>query len=240
MYKMKIFCLPYAGGSASIYRKWQSTIHPLIEWVPLELAGRGSRLNEAPYEIFQDCINEVYDKIIQHGLNMPYALLGHSMGASIAFEVAQKLVRHAQRLPMHLFISGRRAPQSVRPVKKMHLLSEDEFIAELRLLGGTADELFADCDLLALFLPIIRADYRMLATYLFQAPPRPIDVAFTILNGKSDDLFPEEITGWQALSMRKCEYRFFDGGHFFIDQHYKEISHYLNSVMLSTGSAGEK
>lgn len=240
MYKAKVFCLPYAGASASIYRKWQSAVHPMVEWVPIELAGRGSRLNEAPYEIFQDCVDEIYEQIMRHGLNMPYALLGHSMGACLAFEVTQKLVRQSQRLPTHLFLSGRRSPQSARPGKKMHLLPENEFIGELRLLGGTPEELFADRNIMALFLPIIRADYQMLSTYLFQPPTPLINVAFTILNGKSDDLYPEEISGWQAFSTQQCEYRFFDGGHFFIEQHYKEIGRYLSSVMLSAGSTEAK
>ncbi|QWU15605.1 Surfactin synthase thioesterase subunit [Paenibacillus sophorae] len=232
MHNMKVFCLPYAGGSTSMYMKWKPSIHPMIEWVPLELAGRGIRLYEPHCETFDECLEDVYEQIVRHRIDMPYALFGHSMGASIAFEATRKLIEEGHSVPKHLFLSGRRSPQSARPIKQMHLLSEAEFIEELRLLGGTAEEIFADRNLLEMFLPIIRADYRMLSTYSFRLPQQPLDIAFTVLNGKADDLYPQEIIGWQAFTSHKCEYLFFEGGHFFIEQHYKEIGAYVNSVML--------
>ncbi|WP_151735792.1 thioesterase II family protein [Paenibacillus tengchongensis] len=233
MCKAKVFCLPFAGGSASVYMKWRSAIHPMIEWVPLELAGHGVRLHEPHYETFEDCLEDVHQQILHHGVNTPYALYGHSMGASISFEVTRKLIEESNSVPTHLFLSGRRSPQSVRPHKQMHLLPENEFIQELRKLGGTPEEMFTDPHFLEMFLPIIRADYRLLSTYTFRPPHKALDVEFIILNGKTDDLYPQEITGWQAFTSQKCEFLFFEGGHFFINKYYQDIGAYVNSVMLA-------
>lgn len=44
MSKIKLICIPYAGGSAQVYKKWEKYIHSSVEVVPIELAGRGKRL----------------------------------------------------------------------------------------------------------------------------------------------------------------------------------------------------
>ncbi|HEU4962714.1 MAG TPA: alpha/beta fold hydrolase, partial [Bacilli bacterium] len=151
MPEAKVFCLPYAGGSASVYMKWKTSIHPKIEWVPVELAGRGARYFQPPYETFDDCLQDVRDQIVRQGDDTPYALFGHSMGASIAFEVTRKLLAEFDTAPAHLFLSGRRSPQSARPTKPLHLLPEAELIEALRQLGGTEEEMFADRNLLETF-----------------------------------------------------------------------------------------
>ncbi|EOO16134.1 MULTISPECIES: thioesterase II family protein [Bacillus] len=233
MNKIKLFCLPFAGGSASIYMKWRPHLHPMIELIPIEIASRGARFNDDHYGSFDACIEDVLNQIKNYGIDTPYAIFGHSMGASISFEVTRKLELKYNSLPIRLFLSGRRSPQSARPFKQMHLLSDDEFIVELRKLGGTAEEILADSSLSEVFFPIIRADYEMLSSYKFQPPSQPINVAFSILNGKADDLYPQEITGWQALTTSKCEYLFFEGGHFYIEEKYKDVVSHVNSALIT-------
>ncbi|MEB9902773.1 thioesterase domain-containing protein, partial [Bacillus cereus] len=49
MQKTKLFCFPHAGGSAFSYAKWKNYFNPYIEIVPIELAGRGYRIEENLY-----------------------------------------------------------------------------------------------------------------------------------------------------------------------------------------------
>ncbi|HEU4962495.1 MAG TPA: hypothetical protein VFV52_01350, partial [Bacilli bacterium] len=69
---------------------------------------------------------------------------------------------------------------------------------------------------------------------------QPLDVPFTVLNGKADNLYPQEISGWQAFTSHPCKYLFFEGGHFYLEQCYREIGTYVNSVMLTKGGEEAK
>lgn len=233
MKNIKIFCIPYAGSSASVFAKWNASVHPSIELAPIELAGRGARFNEPFYEDFEDCVGAVFDQIVSTPLHSPYALFGHSMGANIAFEVARRLDVEAILNPSHLFLSASRSPQVPTKVSEIHLMTDAAFVEELRRLGGTDEELFRNQDLLDIFLPIIRADFSMLSTYSFKPILQLLDMKFIILNGKLDDFTDQEIYGWQELSSQKCEFQFFEGGHFFIERQYNEVLNYIGSCMQS-------
>lgn len=240
MSKLKLFCIPYAGGSASVYLKWKTYLHPEIELVPIELAGKGARFYDSVYSSFDECIDDVFNQISSHDSDIPYIILGHSLGAVISYEVTKKIVSESKATPVKLILSGCRSPQSARPRKKMHLLPEDEFIEELRKLGGTSEEILTDPDLLEIFLPVIRADYKMRSFYAVQKFDNPLPVSFTILNGTSDDLYPEEIHGWQAFTSNPCEYLFYEGNHFFIEEKYTEIISYINKIIRTLEKMGVK
>lgn len=47
---MRLFCLPYAGGNASIFRRWSDSLPPFIEVVPIEIPGRGAGMGEKPFK----------------------------------------------------------------------------------------------------------------------------------------------------------------------------------------------
>lgn len=93
MTKIKLFCLPYAGGSSVIFNSWKQYIDPSIELVPIELAGRGKRINEPLYNGVNDAVEDVFGLIKNKITDTPYALFGHSMGGMISYELAQKIKR---------------------------------------------------------------------------------------------------------------------------------------------------
>ncbi|MGV7927253.1 thioesterase II family protein, partial [Mycobacterium kansasii] len=45
---MRLFCLPYSGASAMIYARWRRLVPSWLEVVPVELPGRGRRMDEPP------------------------------------------------------------------------------------------------------------------------------------------------------------------------------------------------
>ncbi|EHL32065.1 hypothetical protein LDG_5848 [Legionella drancourtii LLAP12] len=46
--QVRLFCFPYGGGGASIYREWQQEFPDFIEVCPIQLPGRENRLEEQP------------------------------------------------------------------------------------------------------------------------------------------------------------------------------------------------
>ena len=46
---LRLFCLPYAGGGASIYRLWGPALPSWIEVCPVQLPGREDRYREPAF-----------------------------------------------------------------------------------------------------------------------------------------------------------------------------------------------
>src|SRR5262245_26039610 len=88
--RVRLFCFPYAGGGASIFRAWPELTPPEIEVCPVQLPGREGRLLEPPFSSIQPLI-EVLSEVLQPYLDMPYAFFGHSMGSLISFELTHHL-----------------------------------------------------------------------------------------------------------------------------------------------------
>jgi medium-chain acyl-[acyl-carrier-protein] hydrolase len=233
MKKIKLFCFPYAGGSAVIYNKWRTHLSPGIELVPVELAGRGRRIQEALYESVPEMIDDVFRIVTGDLDNTPYALFGHSMGGMISFHLAQKLAEHRLPPPVHVFFSGRGAPNSKRADKKMyHLMDDHQFRSEVMELGGTPPEFFEHPELVELFLPLLRNDFRMSETALRDEAVKPLANDISVFMGKQDDLTAEECDSWKFCSSKFCSIHYFNQGHFFLHEETEQIVKIINNILL--------
>ena len=112
MKSIKLFCIPYSGGSADIYYKWKKELDSSIELCPIEIAGRGRRMNEPFYETVAEAAEDISSRILtQIDDDTQYAIFGHSMGALLAYETYFSLMEKCSKEPEHIFFSGRKAPQ---------------------------------------------------------------------------------------------------------------------------------
>ena len=123
--RLRLFCLPYAGGGASFYRPWIERLAPDVHVHPVQLPGREARLREHAFERIEPLIASLADVLGAH-LDRPFALFGHSMGALIAFELARELRRRQAPVPVRLLVSGHPAPQLPRSESTRHALPEPE------------------------------------------------------------------------------------------------------------------
>ncbi len=233
MKKIKLFCFPFAGGSAAIFNKWRTLLDKSIEFFPVELAGRGRRIREPMYNSISEAVDDVFKIVSPDAGKMPYALFGHSMGSVIAFELTYKLRENNLTEPVHLLFSGRGAPHIPGDdKKKYHLMPENEFKEEMILLGGTAREFFNHPELLEVFLPLLRSDLRVNESYEYKEKPGKLDCSITILNGlKDEDVKPEEVEEWRAHTNHHCTIHNFPGGHFFINDETEKIVEIVNNSL---------
>ena len=89
---MKIFCLPYAGGSSSVFAKWKTYMSRDIEIVAPELAGRGTRFNDEKYVSIQSAADDIYSIFLKKiNQNEKFAIFGHSMGCFIVYEIYRRI-----------------------------------------------------------------------------------------------------------------------------------------------------
>lgn len=211
---LRLFCFPHAGAAASTYRPWFEEL-PHLDVIAVQPPGRENRLAEAP---FQDCRSYVASlaPAIRPLLDRPFVFYGHSLGALVAFELTRALRAEGAPLPRHLFVSGRRAPHRGIHSKGMHAMGDAELLAELRDYGGTPPELLDNAELMALMLPIARADFAIHETYEF-LPGEPLALPISALGGLGDVEVPrEDIDAWRELTTGPFVLRLLPGGHFFV------------------------
>jgi len=234
MTTIKLFCIPYAGGSAVIFNRWKHFIDAKIEIIPIELAGRGKRINEPLYKDVREVIEDVY-RIISKELNgLPYAMFGHSMGSMISYQLGQKFRNNHYPKPQHMFFSGRSAPHIKRmDEKKYHLLDEEEFKRAIITLGGTPPEFFDHPELLEVFLPMLKNDFKLAETEIQNGEIHPLDCNISVFLGKDEDLTTEQCDGWKRHTKKLCNIHYFEGGHFFLHDEMEQIVKIINNTLLS-------
>jgi len=215
--RRRLFCLPYAGGGAGVFRHWASSpaFPDDVELVAAQLPGRESRVREPALDAIEAIVAAVLPLVPGEDA-LPYALFGHSMGALVAFELACRLEAEG-RGPSHLFVSARRAPDEPDDRPPLHELPELEFLDEMqRRYGAIPEAVRREPDLLALLLPTLRADLRAIERYELSASVTlrcPIDVY-----GGADDQhpLPVQLEGWQRFGDGPVRLRLFAGDHFYL------------------------
>ena len=213
--RLRLFCFPYAGGGDFIFREWQNGLPDDIEVCPVQLPGRGARIIEPPFTELVPLIEAASLALAPH-LDRPFAFFGHSMGALIGFEIARQLRRDNGSQPVHLFVSGRCSPQTVKD-PTLHELPDSEFIETLRRLNGTPKEMLEDPALMELVLPIIRADFAVCNSYIY-APEPPFDFPITAFGGLEDQTVSRVcLEGWRKHTTNSFIVRMLPGDHFFLN-----------------------
>lgn len=213
--RLRLFCLPYAGGGAGIYRGWGALLPPEIQLCAVHLPGRGNRFGEAPVARSEALVETLAADLAPY-FDLPFAFFGHSMGALLGFELIRHLRDAGMPLPEHLCVSGRRAPQLPREKRNLHDLPEDEFMEELRSLDGTPEEILQHPELMELFAPILRADFQLCETYAF-VPGAPLDTPISAFGGLEDpDVSRDDLLAWKEQTRGSFRLRMFPGGHFFL------------------------
>jgi medium-chain acyl-[acyl-carrier-protein] hydrolase len=221
--RMRLFCFPYGGGGRAIYDTWPKNLPPFVEVYSAQLPGHGQRYSE-PLITHMPTLVEMLTQATLPFLDRPFVFFGHSMGAVICFEVARNLRRKQRQEPRYLFVSGHGAPQIPKTTPWLHEQSDSEFIKELNNLG-TAKDLLDHAELLELLLPVIRADYQLIETYIYTREP-PLTCPIMAFGGTEDKTVPREhLDKWKEQTASEFGVRMFNGSHFFI--------HSEESVLLS-------
>ncbi|HEY0639557.1 MAG TPA: alpha/beta fold hydrolase [Pseudonocardiaceae bacterium] len=229
--RAQLFCLPYAGGGASVFRAWPRAFGPEVEVLPVQLPGRESRFAE-PAVVDAVAVAEA----IAARADRPFAVFGHSMGGRLGFEVVRELRRTGRELPVRLYASGARPPDVMLddgPFDGASRVSDEELTERLARGGGVPAEVLNEPELLELVLPVIRTDFGWLDDYSFTEEP-PLPVPVVVFAGEGDTIVtPAEITGWARHTTAGCHVHHLPGGHFFLNDHGDELVRLIEADLLA-------
>jgi medium-chain acyl-[acyl-carrier-protein] hydrolase len=213
--RLRLFCFPYAGGGASIFRQWANLLPAEIDVCPVYLPGRENRLKEPAFTDLSDLIH-VLTEVLQPYMNVPFAFFGHSMGGIIGFELARQLRQSRMRGPLHFFVSAQRAAQLPPRHAPIHHLADAQFKDSLARLGGTPQAVLQHEELMEILLPTLRADFTLYENYIYR-PAEPLDCPISAFYGEQDTLVSEqELAAWREQTRSSFILRGVSGNHFFL------------------------
>lgn len=238
---VQLACFPHAGGGAYAFRRWATSLAPDVELWSATLPGRAARVREPFAREWAPLIDELATAI-NDAFAAPFALFGHSLGATVAFEVTRELSRRGAH-PAHLFVSARGAPDTT-PSFTVPADDGDLLRDVSALYGGVPGVLHGSREVLEYFLPILRADIDLAAAYLYRPGPR-LDVPITALSGETDETVSRaQLKGWRRQTSASFEWREFPGGHFYFEGResglLKMLMSRLTSGVCHAGGAEQK
>lgn len=220
--KFRLFCFAYAGGSAAVYRQWPLDIPPDIEVCAVEIPGRIQLRTP-----LANNMTELVDAImpdIEAMLDKPFAFFAHSFGSIIAYEVTKRLQKENKPIPVHLFVSARRAPFLPLLDKPTYHLPDNEFIVAMQhQYNAIPEAVLNEKELLKMLLPILKADIKINETYVGELEPL-LSIPLTVFYGTQDRTVSlENLEKWCQTTKGECELIPFEAGHFFIDSERKPL-----------------
>lgn len=219
----RLVVLPHAGGSAGFYQPLAEAMGGM-EVIAAQYPGRQDRIRENQFP----SIHRLADAILGALAALPLAptiLLGHSMGSLVAFEMA--LGR--PDLVDHLVVSAHRAP-SVPSRSTLHLADDLTLMRETGLLGGTADEVLENHDLVKYVVPPLRVDLALDADYCCR-PDVCVSAPITALRGLDDStVTAADVTPWSRHSREAVSHYCVDGGHFYLLDHCEYVAELIWNI----------
>ena len=204
---------------ASFYHMPARSMPEKIEVGAVQLPGRWNRRREPLLTRVSDASRSLADEITRLSPT-PYALFGYSLGGLIAFETARLLARVAkQQQPRALIVAAIEAPTEKSGLPHLHMLSDAEFITRLvhRYPGGIPPAMFDEPDLMAMLLPVLKADTKMFETYEY-SPGEALNCPIYTIAGEQDNLCsPSSMAGWKNETTGSFFAETVAGNHFFIN-----------------------
>jgi medium-chain acyl-[acyl-carrier-protein] hydrolase len=210
-----LFCFPFAGGGASAFRGWQEQLPPWAELWPLEYPGHETRFRDPSFDNAIPLADAICTELAA-AIDLPFALFGHSMGGLLAFEAARALRRRFAMDPVGLFVAGHAGPQLPPFRPPIRNLPEPQFREELRVYGGTPNEVLANEDLMQFLSPLLRRDLGICETYAYTPEPK-LDCPIIAFGGAEDPTVPwDRVFQWSAQTSAGFRAYVMPGEHFFI------------------------
>lgn len=212
--ELRLFCFPYAGGGAGIFRSWADVLPDTVQVFGVQPPGRETRLAEPAYTRLSELLDSLGPAVLAH-LDRPFAFYGHSMGALVAFELTRWLRRYEHPQPERLLLGAFRAPQLRNPNIKIYHLPDEVLKVVLRT-DGTPQRILENDELMAVILPTLRADFELCDTYQHEVEA-PLDIPLSIFAGSDDvRVSANDLRGWAEQTSARSRFHRLPGGHFFL------------------------
>ncbi|MEU2022444.1 thioesterase domain-containing protein [Streptomyces sp. NPDC016469] len=231
--EVRLLCLPHSGAGASAYRAWGAGLPEWLGLCPVQPPGRETRRDERALDRVGPLVTELAEAVAG-SVAGPYAVLGHSTGAIVAFELCRELRRAGAEPPVHLFVAGRRAPQIVEESSHLGELTLGELAQVLRHHGGTPDWVLDSPEMLRMLHPLLTADFAVSEQYAY-LPEAPLDLPVTAFAATDDPRGTvDQLGAWEEQTTGAFTLHELDGGHFAVLERAPQVHAVVTEVLRAS------
>ena len=226
---MQLFLLPFAGGSVGSFKNVVELLDERIEVITVEYPGRGTRSGEAFIENFELLKDDVVDYIQnRRNENLPFAVLGYSMGSILAYEiVADKRIKGELK---HVFLCAENSPMDKRDSHLNKNASDEEVVSRLVELGGINERLLHNKRFFDIYMRPSIVDFKMFKQHECAARDTKLACSTTVIYSEMDTPY-DTVKRWVELVDEKTDFYEIGDNHFFINQHYAKIAEIINNQL---------
>ncbi len=202
-----LFCLPYPGFGASMYRRWPGAAGD-VEICPVQLPARENRSRESLPPTYAEIAKALTDALEPY-LDRPFGFFGHGAAALLGYEAAVRLSGPHGPTPCRLCVSAQPAPHH-GPHDRLSRLTNRDLIAQM---GRLVKRAYGDQSRAALeaCLRTLPADIAVLQRY---RPIAPVEIAcpITAIGWDRDDQVDAALMrGWSECG--PTTFALLEGGH---------------------------
>jgi medium-chain acyl-[acyl-carrier-protein] hydrolase len=231
----RLFGFPYGGAGAGAFRGLIAKLPDEWMFSAMVAPGRERRFREPGFASVHELVAALLPEIVPM-LDRPFAFLGHSVGALVAFELCRSLRAAGLPLPDLLCVSARVAPQSPLKMGDFHTLSADDLVAAVIALHAGSFGPAPDPTFIRAVLPQLRADFAITDTYCHVGAPALTTPILAIGSASDPSVAPADLLAWREQTIGEfCTCILPDGGHFFLDRHASTIMHSIWSTWNNLG-----
>ena len=258
--KMRLFCLPWAGGmSENLFARWSMMLPASIQVCPIEIPGRGRREGETALTTVGELA-----KVLAHSLPLqdkPYVLFGTCLGAIVSYEIIREVERTkcaplpvafmpAAVSPPHVYASvvmniylQRRLRRGEQPPldEVMKILRGWKDMPREKLLIAFEAGHFAGVDemkknerLFNRVAPMGVNDIMMAVQYHYDSSLAPLNIPIIAFDGTKDNTIPAGyMKGWRKHTTSRYRHVKVHGTHYFVSTHYKEVTAEVGGELMT-------
>lgn len=229
--RIRLICFPFAGGGVSNYMRWRGDLLDEIELCAINLPGRERFFGEPCLTDYHDLLIRLV-AILEEKTDCPMVFYGHSFGALTAYFTALGLNKSQPDAPVHLYLSARKPPQYEKNFEPLSTLDLSDFKhALINKYQGIPKAILDNRELLDLFLPIIKQDFKMYEQYpqiINSYPNQQALCDITSLGYSGDKTTEDDFMGWKQLTSKSHRHIQLPGVHFDILTNWKPITELIN------------
>lgn len=234
--RQQLICFPYLGGYANSFLGLTSYLNPSIEVWGVTLPGHGGDPS-LPLRNLTEVVDRLFANI-KKIIRPNCIFIGHSMGAILAYFLLQKILLTEEECikPNALILSASLAP-SYFGGKKISELADHALLEHLQKYGGLSNEIIKEKSLIEYFLPIYRADFKILESAAIY-PCQPVKFPVYYFWGENDNIVSlKDALEWRPYFKNEIQFMpFSNASHMFIESKASEISKNIENAFATCES----
>jgi surfactin synthase thioesterase subunit len=227
-----VIFLHHAGGSSLGYLPFGRLLPPGWQVLGLDLPNRVTARDEQPAVTMEQAVAAALQCVLTDVVG-PFAVFGHSMGATVSFELVRELERRG-RPPVWLGVSASAAPGHGRRFYSADW-SREQLVTFLRILGGTPESALAVPELVDRMVSTLAGDLSILDSYTVEPGP-VLRTPMSVLRGQDDPTTTDAVwQPWCAHADRVIATHTLPGGHFYLLEDPATVSKRIETDIEAAG-----